>query len=413
MKLFRDEAIDHQRSKLMGDVVFDNPIKLSVIIFSLVFLLGIVIVFFFTQEYRQKASVSGYLVPQKGLTTIMVEQPAVIQKFYIQAGDKIKKNDNLVLMGTGKALSSGRVVSREIIDSLDRELEQIDSRIINENNMEDLRNKLLDVTTKKLQKDINFFAEEREILLRAKNIKDNQLAILDDMTKKGYGTKRDSNEEELKLLDYRQRLNKAEVNFVSKKQELIDTKNRSAVDSLNTKTTLSDLQQRKEQIFQQKINLLSQESYNIRSPVDGVVTSIFETLGSNLLTGSPILTIQPNDSVLIAKLAVPSRSIGLISDNQEVSLYYEAFPYQRFGVFKGIISNISLNVISPRQFNGPIEMSESFYFVDVTLSKNTVRAYGKDIPLLAGMKLKAEVILEKNTLVEWLISPIRAVSRKY
>jgi membrane fusion protein len=412
MKLFRDEAINFQRSKLLGDVVLHTPIKYSVIIMMLI-LLSLTMVFLFTQEYRHKERVVGFLMPKGGLITIVAEQSSFIQDFTIGVGEHVTRDQKLVLLSTGKSLSSGKAASEELTISLDRELEQIDQRITNIKMMHELQNKVATVAIKKLDADLGLLLESKGILLKAKNIKVGQLSALSEIEKKGFATKKDTNEEELKYLDFEQRRNAIEMNIVSKKQELIDTKNKTALDALNISTTLGELQQQREQIFQQKINLSIQQAYAIRSPVDGVVTSIFETVGANLAPGKSILTIQPKDSELIARLAVPSRSIGLIGLSQEVLLYYEAFPYQQFGVFKGTISNISLNVVNPRQFTGPIEVVDSFYFVDVKLNKNTVLAYGKEIPLLAGMKLDAEVILERLSLFDCLMSPIRAITKKY
>jgi membrane fusion protein len=413
MKLFRDEAIQFQRSKLLGDVVLYTPPRYSIIIIVVLVLLIISAVFLATQEYRRKERVSGFIMPKGGLTTIIAEQSSYIQNFTVGVGDSVEKGEQLVLLSAGKGLSNGKIASEELILSLDKELEQIDQRVADLRKMHELQKQVYSVGIERLSSDLAILKKSKSVLLRAKDIKISQLSALTEIEKKGFATKRDTNEEELKYLDFQERYNAIEMNIISKQQELNDAKSRTALEILNLSTAIGELDQKREQIFQQKINLAVQQAYTIRSPINGIVTSVFENIGANLTPGRPILTIQPKDGELIARLAVPSRAIGLLSLDQKVLLYYEAFPYQQFGVFAGHITNISLNVINPGQFSGPIAVTDSFYFVDVRLEKNSVFAYGKQIPLLAGMKLDAEVILETNTLIGWLMSPIRAISKKY
>ncbi|MCJ8273933.1 MAG: hypothetical protein MJK04_31605, partial [Psychrosphaera sp.] len=54
--------------------------------------------------------------------------------------------------------------------------------------------------------------------------------------------------------------------------------------------------------------------------------------------------------------------------------------------------------------------SEAVYLVDVSLQSPYVTAYGRDIDLQAGMSLNADIILEKRTLMQWLLDPLYSIS---
>jgi membrane fusion protein len=49
------------------------------------------------------------------------------------------------------------------------------------------------------------------------------------------------------------------------------------------------------------------------------------------------------------------------------------------------------------------------YRVTVRISKESVQAYGQQFPLQAGMLLTADIVLEKRSLVEWLLDPLTSL----
>jgi len=54
----------------------------------------------------------------------------------------------------------------------------------------------------------------------------------------------------------------------------------------------------------------------------------------------------------------------------------------------------------------PIEIKEPFYKVTVALDRPDIDAYGESMPLQPGMLLKADIILERRSLMDWLLTPL-------
>jgi membrane fusion protein len=48
--------------------------------------------------------------------------------------------------------------------------------------------------------------------------------------------------------------------------------------------------------------------------------------------------------------------------------------------------------------------------ITVALERQTVRAYGSEQPLTAGMQLEADVLLERRRLIEWIFEPVLSVA---
>ena len=121
------------------------------------------------------------------------------------------------------------------------------------------------------------------------------------------------------------------------------------------------------------------------------------------------MEIIPSGSILQAELFVPTRAIGFVQPGQKVRILYEAFPYQQFGTYGGRVNEISRTVLTKSDTSGPIELKEPAYRVTAALDRPDVDAYGKSIPLQADMLLRADIILEKRSLMTWILDPLLSV----
>ena len=93
-----------------------------------------------------------------------------------------------------------------------------------------------------------------------------------------------------------------------------------------------------------------------------------------------------------------------------MALRFQAFPFQRFGSSHGVVKEIARTLISPGDAQLPVALKEPAYRVTVALERQTVLAYGKDVPLQDGMLLEADIALDRRRLVEWLFEPVLALT---
>ena len=122
--------------------------------------------------------------------------------------------------------------------------------------------------------------------------------------------------------------------------------------------------------------------------------------------------VTPAGGRLVAELYVPSRAAGFIRPQQDVLLMYEAFPHQRFGVGKATVETVSRTVLAPSEVAIPgVALQEPVFRVRAGLERQTIDAYGETIRLRPGMLLRAEVVIDRRSLLEWLFDPIYAVRR--
>jgi HlyD family secretion protein len=82
-----------------------------------------------------------------------------------------------------------------------------------------------------------------------------------------------------------------------------------------------------------------------------------------------------------------------------VRLFFEAFPYQRYGTVTG-----KLEWISPATVNSP----EGQHFMGrATLDQTSFRTPGHERPLRVGMKGEARLLVGTRTLIEYAFEPLR------
>ncbi|MGK3796914.1 hypothetical protein, partial [Enterococcus faecium] len=86
-----------------------------------------------------------------------------------------------------------------------------------------------------------------------------------------------------------------------------------------------------------------------------------------------------------------------------------AFPYERFGSFKGTVRAVSRVALDPRQLDAPFKVDEPVYRVSVTPEKQRVNGYGEVVKLQPGMTLSANIILERRSFLEWILEPLNSV----
>ena len=130
---------------------------------------------------------------------------------------------------------------------------------------------------------------------------------------------------------------------------------------------------------------------------------------------------MPAGATLEAHLYSPSRAVGFLRPGQHVLLRYEAYPYQKFGHYEGVVASISRSAVNPGELPPQVvavggmtgSATEPVYLITVQLARQTVTAYGRQVDLQPGMRLEADIALETRRLYEWVLDPLYTVTGKW
>ena len=155
----------------------------------------------------------------------------------------------------------------------------------------------------------------------------------------------------------------------------------------------------------------------VQAPADGVLTALHASPGQPVSAGAVLATLTPAGSQLQAQLFAPSSAVGFLSAGQVVRLRVRAYPSAKFGSLEGRLLSVDQAPVDPMASawqQGETGASPSGRYrvlVSLPALDGPPGAAGRR-PLLAGMDVDADVLLERRRLVEWLAEPLLAWWRR-
>jgi len=405
--LFREAALRRQNEAAIGDAMRIVPLSHGAFALFLVLIIAVAIAYGATAGYSRKETVQGIVMPSGGVIRIAAPRTGTITEVLAHEGDIVREDQVLVRVVSEETNASGLGSDTTILDALKQQQSIIEEQIRNENDharseRERLEAQILGFGTeidqlesqRKLQAELAKNARahyERAIPLRDQGIiaapefQNRRQAVLN---------------EEQSLASFDERLS-AKRNDLKQAQLSLERQPMEAADRVATlRRSLADVVQRAAEIE-------GRRRYIVRAPLAGRVTSVVAAVGRRVDPKIPLLSIVPTDSRFEAELYVPARAIGFVAPGQTVRLLYDAFPFQSFGSYRGTVESVAATMLQPSDLPEPVlVLREPTYRVKVALERQTVDAFGREVALQPDMTLRADIILERRLLIEWLLEPL-------
>lgn len=409
LSLFRPEAIAFQRDSLASSAALPVPPSPAVLTWSLVLMVFAAVAVLATGSYARKQSVSGFLTTTIGVAKILPPRAGLVVAVTVTEGQLVEAGAPLLTVQVGQTDDSGSDVDDSVLQSLGRQrasmLDQIDlekEKVEAERKQSVHRVDGLGAELAALQTEL---AAQRE----RTQVAQDQVTAVRDLVKQGYISVVEFKRREDNLLAQRQS-EAALIRQIAERQGLV-TQQRDSLRQLpdTLRARVAVLQGSVADLDGRLAEISGRHAYLLRAPVAGHVSALQARVGLGADPAVPLLSIVPNGSVLQAELLVPARAIGFVEPGQTVRLAYEAFPYQRFGLHGGHVTTVSRNLLRPAELVAPIAIAEPSYRVIVALDQQTLPAFGRDFPLGPDMTLKADIVFDRRSLLEWVFEPMLAL----
>ncbi|POM15464.1 Colicin V secretion protein CvaA [Burkholderia cepacia] len=99
---------------------------------------------------------------------------------------------------------------------------------------------------------------------------------------------------------------------------------------------------------------------------------------------------------------------------QEVKVAYASYPVEKFGTYRGKVLSISPVAFSAKELNLPGDAAtpQTYFKTWVELADRAPAFEGRPLSLRAGMMLKADIVLERRSLLEWLFEPLYRIRQR-
>ncbi|WP_068832858.1 HlyD family secretion protein [Xanthomonas graminis] len=412
--LFREEVLQARRASWLGGISLAQPLQVWVFAGAAAIAATSVLVFLCIGTYTHRSTVTGQLVPTKGLATVMAPATGVVTRLDVSEGQRVEAGQILGVVTVPRAtLASGdtevalqrhlRQRGNGLKSSEQAQLQQLDAqeqglRAQLDNLQQELVQVNGEVATRRRQ-----ITLANEVLRRWRKLQDGK-----------YVSVLQIKQQESSALEYTSQMQALERQATEMQRTVVQIEQQLRVLPGQRVGVQAEYRRDAAAVEQEQVQTQLNGALVVAAPVPGVVATQMAKPGQAIQAGQPLLSVVPGDGRLEAELLVPSRAIGFISPGDAVLLRYQAFPYQKFGHQQGRLSRISRSALSTSELGaliGNAQQGEPYYRVTVALGRQSVMAYGKPEMLKPGMLLQADIIGERRSLIEWVFEPLLSLWR--
>lgn len=249
-----------------------------------------------------------------------------------------------------------------------------------------LKSNILSKSTKRLSKDSILFTikgiselefeQQQSALL---SLQEAQLAMESNRLMKRSEVSRNKMEIQRILLEEAESKEKALADYITRKNELANVIN------------------------------LWKERYLQYSPIEGELEYLgFWRDNSFVQSGQELFTVIPGKNDLLGEVLIPSAGTGKVKTGQIVNVKISNYPYDEYGLLKGVVVSISRlsNKIKSQEGAGEA------YQVMVSFPGGTVTNFRETLPLDFESKGTAEIITKRKRLIERLFDNLKSKGEK-
>jgi membrane fusion protein len=403
--------LEARRLAWLGRPTIAHDVPMTVIgIFSLAFVVAAVLFLVFG-EYTRRVRVSGVVLPIDGLTRLVAPQAGWVTELRVKEGESVRRGDILYTLSIDSTTVLGNTQDAvaDVLRGKREELHAASARQLELDSVEKktLQDQLSDFEREVIQVDAQVKLLQ-EFTATMKEFADRQQQLVS----KGVSISRDYESRLQAYNSQRSQLETLRRDRIQLAARLTESRNQLSGFDLQAAAKSAEIRRQLLDIEQQISESEAKRELQVTAPRDGTVTGIITLAGQTVSPGTPLLTIVPRDRPLVVQLLAPTNAIGFVREGSSVLLRYQAFPYQKFGQYPGMVSLISRATLRPEevaQLNaGDVDpqRSPSLYRITVQPEQPFVTAYGREEALQAGMQVEAHVLAETRPLYQWVLEPI-------
>lgn len=411
IQLFRPEALLAARDR------FGTPARLAgltgpLLTLFLAALLVATVTFLATARYARKETVVGFLEPKAGAMRVIAPRGGVIGAVTVEEGEDVVAGQPLAALETDPTTGQGETLSTLLTHASDGQIESLRQQL--RGSAASTRAALAGIAEKRagLERDLQHARSAITLGRQRLALAEQTAEASRTLYAKQYLSAIVLRQREDAALAARQALEDLERTVAAIPSTIAQLD--AQADGLMAQRVSEDaaIQLQIAQLDEKRVNIGASSRVSLVSPGAGRVAAFRARNGTSVAANDVIAIVLPKGAMLQAELWVPSRAIGFVKPGDRVRLMYEAFPYQRFGVGEGSVARVDKSPTQPRDLPFAVKTEEALYRVTVNVPRQTILAYGQQRPLMPGMRLTADLILEEESLLGWMFDALRAATMR-
>ena len=366
--------------------------------FLAVCILGSFLMFGAFGDFDRVATVSGILIPATGVARISAPAGGIVTQILAREGDHVRRGQALLKIGSEAILPNGMPVAKAQLNAIEHQLRAArEAGVAGQQQAAAQRAELIAETAKLAS---GLASNRAEIGLQRERIANNEarLRSLGSLRAKGFVSEATFLAQQETVLSLRQEL----VGLTQKDSDThhVMAELRARLDGLGADVHRTRLQSESmvRELERGEAAFRAADETTLAASITGRIAVLRVSSGAALKGGEEVAVLVPESARLEAMLFAPSSSVGSVHVGQPVKLRFDAFPYQRFGIGGGVVRAVAAagsdesGASSPRTFRIRVVIVQ----LPPSISASALRP---------DINLAGSIVLERRSLLDWLIAP--------
>ncbi|HEX8261411.1 MAG TPA: HlyD family efflux transporter periplasmic adaptor subunit [Allosphingosinicella sp.] len=405
-RLFRAAAMNEFERRGAGEPILQQPPNFTTYLIAISILCAALFAFVALATWPAVHTASGYVIPSRSPIEIYPSGSGVVIAI-AAPGSRVRAGQPLARLSADTSSLTGSGTAEARLQALESQ------RQANSNEI-----RLVDMDRKsrlaQLDSEQALLAARIENLRRQSAIANARIANAEQdvaasrtLVDKGYMAAHEMRRRQNLLLEARQAITVLDLEAVAARNRLraiaFEKDSISASFSRQAESLRAESFARSGEIATARLAV----GETVVAPVSGRVASNEVQVGQRVDKRARLAILLPEATRLQIELALPSRAAGRIAPGQRVSLDFDSYPAAKYGRQTAVVS--SVEPIATRSSAGAIAgaRTEPEFRILVRPDRDVIAYDGQTYPLRPGMKVRARIVIERRTLLAWLLSPFK------
>lgn len=404
--LFRPEALAAQQQPWLGGVRLIRPLSLSVMTVGAVLVVVTVVAFLSVAQYTRKATASGVLVPDRGLIRLVPVDVGTVLECRVSEGQTVAAGDVLFVLALVRPVR-GTDAQAQVLLSLDARRRSLQDATrqqlaLGAAQQQTLTRRLQALAGELAQADLEASLQRDRLALARQSLQ--RLQTLEAAQFIASAQVQAKSEELLALQAAAQTVARERAAL---ERERADLEGQLRALPLQADSAAGGIERELAVLSREAAELDTDRRLVVRAPQAGTVSAVLAEPGQSVSPSSALASLMPQGSALQAQLFAPSSAVGFVRVGQAVQLRFDTYAYQKYGHRPGRVVQVSRTPLAASELATlalpAAAPAEPLFRITVALED----APGTEpLALAPGMRLQADVLLDRRRLVEWLFEPL-------
>lgn len=410
--LFRKEAVDHKTYRFASKAALVPPLSFTAISLFVSLVATAVVAFVFFGKYSPKDTVRGYVTTTTGGVEVYAQSAGTILALHVTEGDAVAKSQELLTLGTSRAVGHSATISEDVIEALQAEQEDLQFQAQREREASVVQERGIKNEIESLRTRLALLSNQHEELLVGLEISQRALERLTTPEVSEFVSSEDRDEARSAIVEYNLRLKGLDLIADSTRSDIRRNEQRLVEIPVLREARQAEMRVKHHELSMRITENMGRSSQHVLAPTDGVVSGLLVRAGQTISSSSPILNIIPEVGDYYVEVLVPTRTIAFVRPGAPVKIRYDAYPHQKFGTHQGVVESVSRTTVLPNDKRFRIRIAEPVYIARVRIAHQRVEVEGEAQPLQSGMTLTADVLRDQRRVVEWLFDPLISATKR-